>query len=301
MCAIFGLMDYKGGLEAAQRRRIIKALGTAAEVRGTDATGIAFFQRGQLCVQKAAKPAHKMRYRIPSETKVIMGHTRMTTQGHASKNQNNHPFPGNAGGSTFALAHNGILHNDRELRYDRNLPLTNIETDSYVAVQLIEQQKEVTFDSLREMAEAVEGSFVFTVLAQDNSLYFVKGDNPLTIYHYPRQGFYLYASTEGILCAALKTLGMWKLKPEVIHLEEGTILRIDRYGEQSYSQFAMLDSWQSWMLPALETAYAFGRRWPVTYIQELKSVAGYYGYTPEEIDNLLSDGYTPEEVETMLY
>ena len=192
MCAIFGLIDYKGSLAAAQRRQIIKALGTAAEVRGTDATGIAFFQRDKLCIQKAAKPAHKMKYRIPAETNIIMGHTRMTTQGHASKNQNNHPFPGNAGGSAFALAHNGVLYNDRELRYERDLPETDIETDSYIAVQLIEQQKELTFGSLCEMAEAVEGSFVFTVLTQDNSLYFVKGDNPLTIYHYPQLGLYLY-------------------------------------------------------------------------------------------------------------
>ena len=79
MCAIFGLMDYEGRLTTAQRLQIVKALGTAAEVRGTDATGIAFFQRNRLCIQKAAKPAHKMKYRIPANTRIIMGHTRMTT------------------------------------------------------------------------------------------------------------------------------------------------------------------------------------------------------------------------------
>ena len=93
MCAVFGVLDYKGNLEAVQRLRLVKALGTAAEVRGTDATGIAFFQRNRLCIQKAAKPAHKMKYRIPSEVRYIMGHTRMTTQGNANENQNNHPFP----------------------------------------------------------------------------------------------------------------------------------------------------------------------------------------------------------------
>ena len=61
MCAIFGVLDYKGNLTGVQRLRMVKALGTAAEVRGTDATGIAFFQRNQLCIQKAAKPAHKMK------------------------------------------------------------------------------------------------------------------------------------------------------------------------------------------------------------------------------------------------
>ncbi len=235
MCAIFGVMDYRGNLEGIQRLRLVKALGTAAEVRGTDATGIAFFQRNRLCIQKAAKPAHKMKYRIPSEVRYIMGHTRMTTQGHASKNQNNHPFSGRAGGTAFALAHNGVLHNDRELRYEHNLPKMDIETDSYVAVQLIEQQKELTFDSLCAMAEAVEGSFVFTVLDQDNSLYFVKGDNPLTIYHYPKLGLYLYASTEDILLTALSGLWLEKLDPEIIQPEDGAILRIDRHGQRTFT------------------------------------------------------------------
>ena len=305
MCAIFGVLDYKGNLEAVQRLQLVKALGNAAEVRGIDATGIAFFQRDRLCIQKAAKPAHKMKYRILAEVRYIMGHTRMTTQGSASKNQNNHPFPGKAGGTAFALAHNGVLHNDRELQYDRNFPKTDIETDSYVAVQIIEQQKELTFDSLCAMAEAVEGSFVFTVLDQDNNLYFIKGDNPLTIYHYPNLGLYLYASTEGILQTALSGLWLEKLKPEIIQPKDGEILRIDRHGQQSCSQFAMTDSWLTWTLPAWETARNFGRRWPhestTQYIQDLKSVAGCYGYSPEEIDNLLSDGYVPEEIENMLY
>ena len=301
MCAIFGVLDYKGNLEAVQRLRLVKALGTAAEVRGIDATGIAFFQRDKLCIQKAAKPAHRMKYRIPAEVRFITGHTRMTTQGSASKNQNNHPFPGKAGNRAFALAHNGVLHNDRDLRCDRNLPKTDIETDSYVAVQLIEQQKELTFDSLREMAEAVEGSFVFTVLDQE-CLYFVKGDNPLTIYHYPKLGLYLYASTEDILLTALSGLWLEKLKPGIIQPRDGEILRIDRHGEQSCEQFAMVDSWSGWMLPAWEPGRAFGRRRPVSeYIEDLKSVAGCYGYTPVEIDELLATGCTPEEVEDMLY
>ena len=301
MCAIFGVLDYKGNLESVQRLRLVKALGTAAEVRGIDATGIAFFQRNRLCIQKAAKPAHKMKYRIPSEVRYIMGHTRMTTQGSASQNQNNHPFSGKAGGTSFTLAHNGMLHNDRELQSVRNLPKTDIETDSYVAVQLIEQQKELTFDSLREMAEAVEGSFVFTVLDQE-CLYFVKGDNPLTIYHYPKLGLYLYASTEDILLTALSGLWLEKLKPEIIQPRDGEILRIDRHGEQSCEQFAMVDSWSARMLPAWEPGRAFGRKRPASqYVQDLKSIACCYGYTPDEIDNLLANGYTPEEVENMLY
>ena len=67
---------------------------------------------------------------------------------------------------------------------EENLPMTSVETDSYVAVQLLEQQKTLDFDSLQAMAEKVEGSFVFTVLDKDNSIWFVVGDNPLCVMFY---------------------------------------------------------------------------------------------------------------------
>ena len=65
-----------------------------------------------------------------------------------------------------------------------------------------------------------------------NNLYFVKGENPLTIYHYPEHGFYLYASTEGIPANALQTLGMEGIVPEVIRPAEGEILQINRDGQR---------------------------------------------------------------------
>ena len=46
MCCLFGVYDYKGGLTSAQKRRLISALATASEVRGTDATGIAYNSEG---------------------------------------------------------------------------------------------------------------------------------------------------------------------------------------------------------------------------------------------------------------
>lgn len=60
--------------------------------------------------------------------------------------------------------HIGVLYNDDILRKYHKLPTTDIETDSYVAVQLIEQKRALSFDSLSYTAEEVEGSFCFTVL-----------------------------------------------------------------------------------------------------------------------------------------
>ncbi len=67
--------------------------------------------------------------------------TSHATQGEVKKNYNNHPFFGNCKNLKFALAHNGIITNDDILRKEHKLPKTKIETDSYIAVQLLEYKK----------------------------------------------------------------------------------------------------------------------------------------------------------------
>ena len=87
---------------------------------------------------------------------------------------------------------------------------TNIQTDSYVAVQLLQIKRTLDLSALQEMAETVEGSFSFTVLDRENQLYFIKGDNPLCICHYPRLNLYVYASTAEILNRAVTRMGLSK-------------------------------------------------------------------------------------------
>ena len=37
------------------------------------------------------------------------------------------------------------------------------------------------------------------------------------------------------------------------------------------------------------------------YIEDLKSVSGYLGYSPEDIDMLIAEGYDLEEIEEYIY
>ena len=229
-----------------------------------------------------------------------MGHTRMTTQGSALKTQNNHPFAGNAQGMPFALAHNGTLYNDRLLRKTLKLPATNIETDSYVAVQLIEQMETLNFNSLRHMAEEVEGSFCFTVLDRKNNLYLVKGDNPFCLVHYPEKGLYLYASTERILSKALLMLDL-PGTPELVELSCGDILRIDSRGRQKRERFSIeqfLFSWASYFQPKMVSRACDEDE---AYLEELKTTASWCGYDSKWIDDCLADGFSLDEIEEFLY
>ena len=147
MCCLFGLIDSRNQFGAKEKSRILSVLATECEERGTDATGIAYCSHRHLSIYKRPIAAHRMRFRIPADSRVIMGHTRMTTQGDARRNRNNHPFLGYVENKPFALAHNGVLWNDGILRRTKHLPKTRIETDSYVAVQLIEQKNALDFSN----------------------------------------------------------------------------------------------------------------------------------------------------------
>ena len=138
MCAIFGLIDYKRVFSAHQRERILKVLSVECEVRGIDATGFAFNSGGRLRIFKRPFPAHEIKLKLHDDANIILGHTRMTTQGDSQHNFNNHPFFGNAR-IKFALAHNGILRNEKSIRQELNIPESHIQTDSYIAVQILEK------------------------------------------------------------------------------------------------------------------------------------------------------------------
>lgn len=301
MCCLFGFVDYAGSLSVKQKNHLIRELSIAAEVRGTDATGIAYNTSRGLQIYKRPLAAYRLHLRIPAEAHVVMGHTRMTTQGSAKKNYNNHPFFGCVKGKRFALAHNGVLWNDRGLRHTKHLPKTKIQTDSYVAVQLLEQQKALDFDSLAKMAEQVEGSFSFAVLDEQDALWIVKGDSPLSIAYFPECGVYVYASTVEILNKALTRCGKQLGHRRTVEVEMGDLLKIDRRGHITRATFdaskLCRPSWEYWS----SSLYAEPPKTESEHIRLLKSVARAFGFTGEMIDRLLDQGFTTDDIEVILY
>ena len=135
MCGLYGVLSY--GNKVKDMAEITEALAVESAVRGTDATGIAYNKNSKMTVFKKSKSAYEMSFSVPKNTVAVMGHTRHATQGTLNFNGNNHPFKGMCGDEEFALAHNGIICNDKKLRRELRLPSTIIDTDSYIAVQLI--------------------------------------------------------------------------------------------------------------------------------------------------------------------
>ena len=115
MCAIYGFLNYGRKVKNRVLKNIIRELSIAAECRGTDATGISYVNNGEIVTFKQSKAAYKMKLFFPKDTVAVIGHNRLTTQGSEKKNCNNHPFEGKTPQHGFALAHNGVLYNDKEI------------------------------------------------------------------------------------------------------------------------------------------------------------------------------------------
>ena len=86
MCCLFGVIDYGHSLTGREKNHMLSVLASVCEARGTDATGIAYNMGGTLRIYKRPVPAHRLRFRVPEQARVILGHTRMTTQGSAKRN-----------------------------------------------------------------------------------------------------------------------------------------------------------------------------------------------------------------------
>lgn len=308
MCGLFGFSKY-GKEEIKGLSKLTNALARESAARGTDATGIAFNDNGKLIIVKDSKSAYKMDFKHPDGIVALTGHTRHMTVGNPRNNRNNHPFKGSCKSFNFALCHNGVLSNNKTLRRDYHLPKTKIETDSYIAVQLLESQPRLNYESIKYMAEKTEGSFSYTILDEKNNLYLVKGDSPLSILHFPKKKIYVYASTDEILYRALIDSPLFsalkKGKFETIDITEGDILKIAPDGKIEKHTF--------------EYSYYYGRNWwdygrysyfsisedsyeqEDSYINDLKSVAAFQGFDESAIDELLSQGFTTQEIEDYIY
>ncbi len=304
MCALYGWLDCGKKLPHKLLNKLTQALANAAEERGTDAAGISYVRNGKITIYKRPKPAHKIRFKIPENATAVMGHTRLATQGDKHNNYNNTTFFGRSDKS-FAFAHNGVLYNDKELRKSQKLPETQIKTDSYIGVQLIERYGRLNFDSLRKMAEDVLGSFVFTVLTEENTLYLVKGDNPLYLVHFERLGLYVYASTKSIMDKALEAVGMRSESHTVIKITEGEIISIDSNGLIDKSQFepdtySFFSPKSRARLPKYADWLGFEDEDYIDEAELLLSMCGCLGVDEDDVSLLLECGYSALEIEELL-
>jgi hypothetical protein len=172
------------------------------------------------------------------------------------------------------------------------LPKTRIETDSYVAVQMLEKLGEISLGSLAEISENLEGSFTITVLTRDG-LYMSKGNNPLCVYRFPKLGAYVYASTEELLRHGLYKTALDGMKYEETDIAQGEVMKIDTYGKITKTLFENPDLLQ-------DDWHYYGYKGE-SYMELVLEYAGLLGFSEHELALLLDAGFDATDLEEMLY
>ena len=328
MCGLYGFINYGEVKHVDKKDSLLKELGYYCSVRGTDATGIAFNIDKKLEIDKAPEEGYSFKFNVPNDTKAVMGHVRRTTQGSEKRNYNNHPFRGYVDGTSFALAHNGVISNDRELARKLGLPKTKIETDSYVAVQLIEYFGALNMDACKFVAEQVEGMYTFTLLDNNDCLWIIKNDSPLVLIDFKTIGLIVYASTPEILLQSCiewydtkhilldvlegKTTVRY-IKPsagDIIKINPDGTIEEDKFQPKTYGYGRYYTRWDSWAYQGacLEDPYEIISReddetteYQSYYEKEIRKLCELNNIPVTVIDMLKDWGYTLIDIEDAIY
>lgn len=319
MCCLFGVLNYSQN-QNKELNEIINCLSREATARGTDSTGISYVKNNKIVVYKRPLSAYDMEFKGVENCISISGHTRHATQGSQKKNYNNHPFTGHCNNMNFALSHNGVLWNDNTIRKNYDIKQSKIETDSYIAVQLLEYFNELNFENIKKMSEIVRGSFCFSLTDTQNNLWLIKGDNPLCLVHFPEQKLYCYASTDNILFTALSQTELINdivtQNFEIIPLKMGDIFKINKYGDIEKDCFSFVNTgfydWRDYYADNYDYDYDYDYYDDYTpqnndsgidleYLNELKFIANTLGIDPKLIDELLKEDFTLDEIEEYIY
>ena len=179
MCGIVG---YAGDRQAAGI--LVDGL-EKLEYRGYDSAGIAVFENGHICVEKAkgrlSNLEEKLRRDGVQVGNVGIGQTRWATHGEPS-DINSHPHTH----GRVTLVHNGIIENYLSLKHSLEA-MGNVftsETDTEVIAHLIDYYYSGDpMDAIVRAVGRLEGSYALGVLFSDipDRLFAVRKDSPLIV------------------------------------------------------------------------------------------------------------------------
>lgn len=182
MCGIVGIVS-SGRVSSKLVRSLLNL-----EYRGYDSCGLAICDKGTIDVRKDKGPVKQVSEKLKFDEMngtIGIGHTRWATTGAVTR-ENAHPHA--SGQGEFALVHNGIITNYRELK--RRLESEGYEfvsdTDTEVLVHLVSSHFKSTRsveESIRRMSRELDGTFAFAVISSHDPthIYAARKESPLII------------------------------------------------------------------------------------------------------------------------
>ncbi|QUI21577.1 glutamine--fructose-6-phosphate transaminase (isomerizing) [Vallitalea pronyensis] len=181
MCGIVG---YIGDREATPI--LIDGL-KSLEYRGYDSAGVSIHNEAIMSIKTKGR-LKRLEERLteePLQGTIGIGHTRWATHGEPS-DVNSHPHLN--GSCTISLVHNGIIENYMNLKEELEAMGQAFlsETDTEVAVQLIDyyyRESHDLLDAVLQAVDRIDGSYAFGVMCHEepDKLIAVRKDSPLVI------------------------------------------------------------------------------------------------------------------------
>ena len=150
------------------------------EYRGYDSAGIAYQKDGEILTIKAVGEIKNLMEKASSQkANIVIGHTRWATHGSVCE-KNAHPQVSSLGG--YALVHNGIIENYKELKSELKNKIWNSDTDSEVFVNLIEDEQGTFLEKVVAASKKVKGTFAVAIIEKNSKQIIVaKRESPLYV------------------------------------------------------------------------------------------------------------------------
>ena len=185
MCGIVGYVGSKISIKTAILQ--LKKL----EYRGYDSSGVAYNQDNKIKTIKKVGQIDNLLGAVNNQSSNIMiCHTRWAT--HGEVNQTN-AHPQISYNNKYAVVHNGIIENYKELKNIIGPEKFISQTDTEVVANWLGQSNKKTIESLIDLSSKIEGSYSLAIIEEKSKiLYVVKNKNPL--YVAKVQGGYMVAS-----------------------------------------------------------------------------------------------------------
>ena len=219
MCGIFGM----GFLSKCKNPKFITQLTAellnSVEIRGTDASGVAFISDKKVYVVKdgvsGSVLSKSIKFKTACEEMInedllqIIGHCRAQTKGSYLNNLNNHPIISDK----VVGVHNGYVSNDDDLfrHYNQQTSMPREgEVDTEIIFRLIDHFNKHNENNLMRSvsltSKEIEGSFAcaFAQADKPHILGLFRLYNPTVIRYYKRNNMLLYCSTDTLINLALK-------------------------------------------------------------------------------------------------
>ena len=150
------------------------------EYRGYDSAGIAYQKDSEILTIKAVGEIKNLMEKASNQkANIVIGHTRWATHGSVCE-KNAHPQVSSS--KEFALVHNGIIENYKELKSELKNKKWNSDTDSEVFVNLIEDEQGTFLEKVVAASKKVKGTFAVAIIEKNSKQIIVaKRESPLYV------------------------------------------------------------------------------------------------------------------------